>query len=160
MRRRVAWLLFVLAACAERKPAPARPPAPPPARTGLVLFQTAGGEVAVRVEIADTDEARARGLMYRRSLPADEGMLFIFPEETWLSFWMRNTYIPLDMIFINGAQEVVGVVENATPLTDTPRAVPRPSRFVVEVNAHFARTKGIGVGTRVLFADVTSPLLR
>jgi hypothetical protein len=96
--------------------------------------------------------------MYRRTLAPDEGMLFLFPAEQVQSFWMRNTYVPLDMIFVNSRMEVVGVVENATPLTDTPRTVWKPARYVVEVNAHLARVNGITTGTRVRFEGVRSPL--
>jgi uncharacterized membrane protein (UPF0127 family) len=124
----------------------------------MVVFETSRGEVPIRVEVVDTDEGRSRGLMYRRTLGADEGMLFLFPGESVQSFWMRNTYVALDMIFVNSRMEVVGVVENATPLTETPRTVWRPSRFVIEVNANLARISGISRGTRVRFEGVKSAL--
>lgn len=152
--------LSVLASCTERRPPASGPSAtpavlPPPA---LVVFETSRGEVPIRVEVVDTERARNLGLMHRRSLPPDQGMLFLFPEERVHSFWMRDTPVALDMIFIDGRREVVGVVENATPFTDTPRLVWKPSRYVVEVNAHLARVSGIREGTKVRFEGVVSPL--
>jgi hypothetical protein len=109
--------------------------------------------VSVRVELARTGQEHGRGLMYREHLDADAGMLFLYENEDIRTFWMRNTLIPLDMIFISGDHRVVGVVENAEPQTDTPRQVDRPSQFVLEVNAGFAATNGITVGTPVEFRN-------
>jgi uncharacterized membrane protein (UPF0127 family) len=64
---------------------------------------------------------------------------------------MRNTYLPLDIIFITSDWHILGIVENATPLTDAPRAVPGESQYVLEVNAGFSRQHGLGEGTKVLF---------
>jgi uncharacterized membrane protein (UPF0127 family) len=75
--------------------------------------------VRVRVEVVQTPEARQKGLMYRKHLDEDAGMLFIFERAQSLTFWMRNTYIPLDMIFISSDWKVVGIVEKATPQTDS-----------------------------------------
>lgn len=110
--------------------------------------------VIVEVEVASTPEQTARGLMYRRHLAPDAGMLFLFARPRHLTFWMRNTYIPLDMIFITSDMRVLGVVENATPLTDDVREVDGISQFVLEVNAGFAREHGIVAGTPVRFEDV------
>jgi uncharacterized membrane protein (UPF0127 family) len=115
-----------------------------------VIFMPPGrNPVAVTVEIASTPRERQRGLMYREDLAADAGMLFIFEAPQQLSFWMHNTYIPLDMIFIKADLTVLGVVENTTPLSDDSCSVPGPSQFVLEVNALFARRHGIAAGTRV-----------
>jgi hypothetical protein len=81
-------------------------------------------------------------------------MLFLFERPEQLSFWMRNTYIPLDMIFIEPGMTVLGIVENAEPLTDTARSVPGLSQYVLEVNAGFSRRHGITAGTVVRFAGV------
>lgn len=97
--------------------------------------------------------------MYRTSLQPDTGMLFVFERQTQQTFWMRNTRIPLDMIFIGRDHRVVGVVESATPNTDTPRNVPGASQFVLEVPGGFARERGIGPGTRVRWKNITSELL-
>lgn len=110
-----------------------------------------GRESTFVLEVADTPETRSRGLMHRRTLPADRGMVFRFPREEDQTFYMKNTHIPLDMVFVDSRMQVVGVVENARPLTLTTRSVGRPSRYVIELNAHAVRTNGIGPGTRVLF---------
>ena len=79
---------------------------------------------------------------------------FLFPEERQQTFWMRNTYVALDMIFIRGDLRVLGVVESAEPLTDTQRAVPGKSRYVLEVPAGYALRHRIGPGVRVDFIDI------
>jgi uncharacterized membrane protein (UPF0127 family) len=107
--------------------------------------------IALKVEIASTDRQREMGLMFREQLADDEGMLFLFDGERRNSFWMRNTLIPLDMFFIGSDWTVVGVVENATPLTDDPRRVPGLSQYVLEVNAGFAQKHGLGAGTKVRY---------
>jgi uncharacterized protein len=109
------------------------------------------GSVTFQAEIADTQPSRTRGLMFRKSMGENEGMLFLFPAEQHLSFWMRNTFIPLDMIFIRADKTILGVVENATPQTDTPRQVPGLSQFVLEVNGGVAARRGIKAGQSVAF---------
>ena len=120
---------------------------------GAVRFETPRGPWVVRVEIANTDEARQRGLMFRRELPQDSGMIFVFPASEEHGFWMRNTLIALDMIFLGDDRAVVGVV-TAAPRTDTVRTVRKPSRFVVEVSAGEAATHAVGPGTRAAFIDI------
>ncbi|GAB4198385.1 MAG: hypothetical protein OHK0013_07420 [Sandaracinaceae bacterium] len=113
--------------------------------------------VAVTVEVARTPAETQRGLMFRRHLEPDRGMLFQFARSRHLTFWMHNTFIPLDMVFITSDMRVLGVVENATPETDDPREVEGESQFVLEVNAGFAREHGIVAGTRVRFEHVPPP---
>ena len=120
----------------------------------VVLRPEGRPEVRVRVELARTGEERARGLMFREHLDADAGMLFLFEGEEIQRFWMRNTLIPLDMIFISADHRVVGIVENAEPQTDTARQVDQPSQFVLEVNGGFAATHGITAGTAVEFHNI------
>ncbi len=117
-----------------------------------VTFRPAG-RPAVRVlaELAVTPRTREVGLMYRGELAPNRGMLFVFPREEIQVFWMKNTLIPLDMIFLDRHKVVVGVVANAKPLTLTPRRVNRPSAYVVEVNAGFAAAHGIRPGTKAEF---------
>jgi hypothetical protein len=122
-----------------------------------VVLHASGRTVRVQVEVVRTAADRARGLMHRRELPAHRGMLFIFERQEIQSFWMQNTYIPLDMIFIDEAMRVVGVVENAAPLTTESRKVASPSRFVLEVNGGFSKQNKIGPGTRVVFEAVGPP---
>lgn len=121
----------------------------------IVVFEPEGGsKAAVLVEVVRTPETIQRGLMYRKQMDRDHGMLFLMPEEEVQSFWMRNTYIPLDMIFVDSDKVVVGVVENARPLTDTSRTVGKPSIYVIEVNAGWAADHGVGAGTRVRFKNI------
>ena len=115
-----------------------------------IFFVTNNTRIPVNVEIAATNASRARGLMNRKTLKATHGMLFIFPDEAKRRFWMKNTYIPLDMIFVNQGLTTVGVVHNAKPHTLEGRGVPIPSTYVVEVNAGFARKHAIGTGTKLL----------
>jgi len=87
--------------------------------------------------------------MFRRELPASAGMLFIFKQQSVHPFWMKNTYIPLDMIFINKQWKVVGIVDNTAPMTTNSLKVDAPSLYVLEVNAGFAIKHGIHEGAAV-----------
>jgi hypothetical protein len=109
-------------------------------KTGVHIFA---------VEIADTDAQREKGLMFRKNLPDGQGMLFDFKREQDVSFWMQNTYIPLDMIFIRGDGSVLRIVENAEPLST--RIIPSggPVLAVLEVIGGTARKLGIAAGDRV-----------
>lgn len=95
--------------------------------------------------------------MYRKKLAANAGMLFIFEQSEWHSFWMHNTLLPLDMLFITSDWRVLGIVENATPLTDNPRNVPGESQYVLEVNAGFSRRHGLEPGTHVRYLPAGAP---
>jgi uncharacterized membrane protein (UPF0127 family) len=120
-----------------------------------VIFSTSSGEkVSVRAELASTPETRARGLMFRKNLAQGEGMLFLFPEEEILTFWMKNTLIPLDVIFISSKMVVVGTIEKTVPLSTNPLSISAPAKFVLEVVGGFAQKKGIAVGARVEFKGV------
>ncbi|MCC6625039.1 MAG: DUF192 domain-containing protein [Deltaproteobacteria bacterium] len=121
---------------------------------GLVVFEGARGEVAVEVEVAQDDEQRRIGLMLRRHLADGQGMLFIMPDQRVHAFWMKNTLIPLDMIFVDEQRVVAGVVERTEPLDLTPRSVGKPSRFVVEVPGGFAARAGIAAGDRMRIEGV------
>ena len=139
------------------EPAPPPPTQPPP--TPRVIFEVPGiGAVPVRVEIARTPAQRARGLMYRRTLEPDAGMLFVYPYPRLRTFWMRNTYVSLDMIFVGRDRRVVGVVERAVPLDEAPCEIDAPAQYIVEVNAGFAREHGIFAGVPVTFEDVPDVL--
>jgi uncharacterized membrane protein (UPF0127 family) len=103
------------------------------------------------VEIADTEAAREKGLMFRKELPEGRGMLFDFHREQDVSFWMQNTYIPLDMIFIRGDGRILRIAENTEPLST--RIIPSggPVLAVLEVIGGTARKLGITPGDRVAF---------
>lgn len=114
-----------------------------------VLIHSQQGQVVVPVEIAATSQARSQGLMYRKDLAADAGMLFLFPQEMEQSFWMKNTPLPLDMIFISSDLRIAGIVAKATPFSTEPRSVGKPSRYVLEVHGGFCDQHGIRAGDRV-----------
>jgi hypothetical protein len=138
-----AALVLLAASCAS--------PAP------QVVIRTARGPVAVTVEIAATDAARERGLMYRTALADGHGMLFVFPTAGEHPFWMKNTLIPLDLIFIADDRHIVGIHAAAPPLSTAPITVGAPSRYVLEVPGGFAARRGIALGDAVELAGVPSP---
>lgn len=117
-----------------------------------VHFVTEGGSTTpeIKCEVAATEGERRLGLMYRKSLASDSGMLFVFPEESERSFWMKNTYIELDIIFIDSSFEVVSVVHRAVPHSQTPRTSEGPARYVLEVRGGSAESWGVGPGSRLV----------
>jgi uncharacterized protein len=117
----------------------------------IVLETPPRAPLTLQVEVASTDAQRQTGMMFREQMADDEGMLFVFPTERVNSFWMHNTLIPLDMLFIDSEWTVVGIVEQATPLTDDPRGVAKMSQYVLEVNGGFAARHGLGLNTQVRF---------
>ena len=119
-----------------------------------VVIHTSRETVTVSVEIADTPDKRTTGLMYRRDLAPEAGMLFLFPAASPQKFWMKNTVLPLDMIFIGPNHKIVGIVADAKPFTTNPQGVDEPSQSVLEVNAGFAAKHGVAVGDQVEFLRV------
>ena len=117
----------------------------------VVLTSPEGEKISVKSELVADNASRARGLMYRRDLAINEGMLFLWKDADIRSFWMKNTYIPLDMIFINGTN-VVGIVENAQPHTLSAGTVDAKSNAVLEVNAGFVKMYNINSDWKVSFA--------
>jgi len=123
--------------------------------SGWVLFskplysltiKTSGSDYNLRVELADTDKEREIGLMNRTSLSPDKGMLFIFPKEQSVSFWMKNTLIPLDMLFIKADGRIDFIHHNAHPEDETPITAPGPELAVLEIAGGQAMKHGIKVG--------------
>jgi hypothetical protein len=104
---------------------------------------------SVSVEVAEKNEHRLRGLMYRTALADSEGMLFVFERRRVHQFWMRNTCLPLDMLFIDRDGLIVGIEENVPTLNDRSYRVPCPSLYVLEVNAGWTRRHGVTAGQRV-----------
>ncbi|MBN2483304.1 MAG: DUF192 domain-containing protein [Candidatus Omnitrophica bacterium] len=106
------------------------------------------------VEVADTPHTRQKGLMYRTTLEKNHGMLFIFSQSTPTGFWMKNTYIPLDMIWIDESTYIVAVKQNALPCTQDPCPVMspgQPARYVLEINSGLTAEYGIQIGDKVSF---------
>jgi uncharacterized membrane protein (UPF0127 family) len=121
-----------------------------------VVLATRAGEQHVKVEIARSDPERQRGLMYRQKLEPGRGMIFLFEHPEKLKFWMKNTYIPLDMIFITADKRVAYVEENAEPLTLQSRGPDNEgeTQFVLEVPGGWARAHGVERGVAVKFVDI------
>jgi uncharacterized protein len=146
---RCALLAAALAlACPSRSSPP--PPAPPQA---LAHVHTARGVATVRLEVARTPAARERGLMDRPALAQDAGMLFVFASAERHGFWMKNTLIPLDMLFLSDGGRVVAVVERK-PLTLDVTDGDVDSRYVLEVNGGWARAHGVAKGDQVTLENV------
>ncbi len=112
------------------------------------------GVHAFDVELATNDAERERGLMFVRQLPEGKGMLFDFQHDEEVSFWMHNTYVPLDMLFIGSNGQILHIVENAKPLSDTLIPSRYPVRFVLEVIGGTADKFGIAVGDKVTGAPI------
>ncbi len=130
------------------------PMAPLP-RAYVRLKDAFGGVQRVEVEVAATHDARTRGLMWRKELPAGKGMLFLFPTEEVQGFWMRNTLISLDMIFISSDLRIVGIVSRAVPRTLESRSVGVPSQYVLEVPGGWSEQVGLRKGSTVEFEGVS-----
>jgi hypothetical protein len=161
--RTLAWLVIAAAACSSggKREDGTKTMAPPetqtpaqPADSPRVYLTTPQGDLAVRVEVVSTPPALQRGLMYRQHLPLDAGMLFLMGEEADHAFYMRNTLIPLDMIFIARDFTIAGIVENAEPRTETLRSVGKTSFYVLEVNGGWCRSHGVAAGAKVRFDGV------
>jgi uncharacterized membrane protein (UPF0127 family) len=127
----------------------------PEAAAQVVLYPASGAKPAtVQVELARTDEEHTRGLMFRRELGPSSGMLFLFDHAEVRRFWMRNTFIPLDMLFFDAERRVVGIEEQTTPHDETGRGPDEPAQYVLEVPGGYARRHGIGIGSRAEFVHV------
>ena len=149
--------LFVVAGCGKDKPA-AIPMDIPFRPDGILEFLATDSSVITRIaiEIADTDSAQIRGLMDRRSLPERGGMLFVYTDEAQRSFWMRSTPLPLDLLFITGADSVLNIVEHTVPYSDDRIESTGPAGHVLEVRAGFTERWGIISGTRIRWSRVDS----
>jgi uncharacterized membrane protein (UPF0127 family) len=118
-------------------------------RSEFLEFRGAWGTACFSVRIADTPTKRAQGLMHVRSLPKDQGMLFIYSEPMPVSFWMKNTKISLDMIFLNARGQIEHIYENAKPYDETVIHGGKDIQYVVEINGGLVAKLGISVGSFV-----------
>ncbi len=134
--KKIAWILLIPFACCETN------------TTVVTIRAGSGPTVQVQVEIADTADERELGLMFRENLPEGEGMLFVFPSETRASFWMKNTPISLDIIFIRNG-EIVDLIENAVPYSETLLTPEASYTHVLEVPGGYASRHGIGIGDAI-----------
>ena len=106
------------------------------------------------IEIAESSEERSKGLMYRESLDENAGMLFIFEEEKEYSIWMKNTLIPLDIIWINKDLEIVHIEKNVQPCKEDPCKIykpDKPAKYVLELNTGQTEKTGIKIGNKLIF---------
>ncbi|MEK9661834.1 MAG: DUF192 domain-containing protein [Alphaproteobacteria bacterium] len=119
---------------------------------GTLAIETAKGSYDFAVELAETPQQKSRGLMFRESMAADAGMLFVYSRPQVITMWMRNTYIPLDMLFIARDGRIAHIAQNAVPRSD--RTISSHARVtgVLELNGGTARRLGIAVGDRVRHA--------
>ncbi|MGE0667779.1 MAG: DUF192 domain-containing protein [Sphingomonadales bacterium] len=122
-----------------------------------LTVETQAGERDLQVQVADTDATRQTGLMYRVSMPEAEGMLFIFQQVRPVSFWMKNTMLPLDIIFVGDDGRVINIARNTTPFSLASIPSRGPARAVLELNAGASRRLGIDVGDRVRYEALALP---
>lgn len=140
-------LLLATIGCA----APVAPHDLPPAPRPTVTFAP---DAVVHVELVATPAEVEHGLMGRTSLPPDDGMLFLFDHDQDWIFWMVDTRIPLDLIFITHGLAVAGIVADTVPMTDTLLRIDTKSRYVVEVNAGWSAKHHVVAGAKVTFSGV------
>jgi hypothetical protein len=124
---------------------------------GKLVLHTAGGDHTFNVQVVDTPETRAQGLMFVQELADDAGMLFDFKEEREVSFWMRNTFIPLDMIFIGADGEVKTIHVNARPQDPTSIPSEVPVQFVLEIPGGRSEEIGLEPGDTVEHPRIGKP---
>lgn len=107
------------------------------------------------VELADDDNERAMGLMYRKQMDEDAGMLFIFPNSQPRAFWMKNTLIPLDILYFDNNRKLINISENTPPCKNTTTRCPnypskRPAKYVLEINAGLSKKHGFKAGDEMV----------
>lgn len=127
-------------------------------RTDAIYLKGDWGQARFSIELADSAAERARGLMHRETLPLSGGMLFVYPKPRTVAFWMRNTLIPLDMVFIDETGVVVHIHENAVPGDETPIPGGGVVRFVLEVNGGLIGQLGVDVGSVIRHPSVPRAL--
>ncbi|MBK5258694.1 MAG: DUF192 domain-containing protein [Thermoanaerobaculia bacterium] len=155
---RVSFLLLAaMLSCA--RPIPQQPVTPPSVAASGPSVTFPDGHL-VRVEVVADDESRAQGLMFRDRVREGTGMLFIFPQVDEYSFWMKNTLIPLDMIWIDDAKRVVHVKHDVPPCKADPCPSYAPgvaARYILEVGAGVAKKHRIETGSTLVFEGVVKP---
>ena len=118
----------------------------------LTIFKASDStKVSLNIEIADTDFDIQTGLMYRNSMKNNQGMLFVFDDETKRFFYMKNTKIPLDLIYINANKNIVSFQKNAKPFDESSLPSNAPAKYVLEINAGLVDSWGVLVGDRISF---------
>jgi uncharacterized protein len=137
------------AASVTASPLPSLEGTPQALETTTITFQTGGDEIDLEIQVADQQPERSTGLMWVLSMPEDEGMLFVWPEDHEGGFWMRNTYIPLTVVFAREDGTIIHI-EDMEPLTDDLHTPAQAYRYAVEANQAWFSENAIGVGDRLL----------
>ena len=106
----------------------------------------------IRAEVVNTSESRAEGLMFRKSLPANNGMLFVFDQTAQHCMWMRNTLIPLSVAFIDASGRIINI-EEMLPHSENNHCATKPAKFALEMSAGWFRSRGLASGTQVSGVD-------
>jgi uncharacterized membrane protein (UPF0127 family) len=123
----------------------------------LTFYKKNGKKIiTIDIEIPETLREMTTGLMYRRTMAETEGMLFAHNKSKARFFWMKNTYIPLDMIFANEMMQIIEIKKKATPLSEELIPVPKEAQYTIEVNAGFCDTYGITAGDKILIRSLQS----
>lgn len=123
-------------------------------KEGELEFLKKDGKTQIKkidVELAENDEERMQGMMYRKSMDDEKGMLFIFQREEPQSFWMKNTIIPLDIMYVNSKKEIVKIHKNTTPFSESSLPSEKPATYVVEVSGGFTDRYGVKEGDIISF---------
>nr|WP_155133976.1 DUF192 domain-containing protein [Roseibium sp. RKSG952] len=120
-----------------------------PLRVEELTVETSDANHLFQVEVAETDHERSRGLMFRTEMADNAGMLFVFSKEGQRYFWMKNTPLPLDIIFINRAGEIVHIAKETVPFSETVIPSEKPAKYVLELNGGTTDELGISVGDHV-----------
>lgn len=119
-------------------------------KNGELTFNNPSGTlITIDIQIARTEFDRQLGLMFRKSMNENQGMLFIFPDNRVRSFWMRNTEIPLDIIFVDSTKTILNIARNTTPYSDNSYSSTGPAKYVVEVNGGFTDRHNIAPGDKI-----------
>lgn len=128
-------------------------------KDGSLTFYSEDGsaEKTIDIEIAETDEARKRGLMFRQEMGYDRGMLFIFEQSDTSGFWMKNTPLPLDIMFIDEDSTIINIARRTTPYSEKNIYPERPRRYVVEVRGGFSAMHDIVPGMTVRWTRGNGP---
>lgn len=157
MKTLLLGMAMALIACTPQATSDPGQPGPVPGlddhfgRSELTVISDDGAAHDFEVYLATESDQQRRGLMFVRDLPPDVGMLFVYEDEAVRSMWMKNTYIPLDMVFARADGSVTNVVADTVPQTLDSHASSEPARFVLELNAGTARRLGIGKRSRLVW---------
>lgn len=120
------------------------------------LLELSAGIHRIRAEVVNTDESRQEGLMHRKNMPANNGMLFVFGQTAQHCMWMRNTLIPLSVAFLDGQGRIINV-EEMLPQTENNHCAAKPAKFALEMNASWFKNRGLGAGMPIVGIDKAPP---